>query len=96
MLDRPMKRIWPSVMRIARSNTLRHFGGLTNGSSPSITSISANAPTNRSHRLDEGATAYFFFAGTAGAAAPEPRMAWKKSLPGSTIITSFLVRKLAR
>ena len=91
-----MKRIWPSVMRIARWKTPRHFGGLMNGSNPSITSISANAPTTRSHRLGEdAATAYFFFAAAAGTA-PEPRIDWKKSLLGSTTITSLLVRKLAR
>ena len=90
-----MKRICPSVMRIARSNTSRHFGGLMNGSSPSTTNISANAPTSKSHKSGEDGTAYFFFALTAGAA-PELRSAWKKSLLGSITITSDLLRKLAR
>ena len=96
MLDRPTKRICPSLMRIARSNTPRHFGGLMNGSSPSTTSISAKAPTSRSHRPSEDPTTYFFFALMTAGAALEPRIAWKKSLLGSTTITSDLVRKLAR
>jgi len=97
MLDRPTKRICPSVMRVTRSNTLRHLGGLMNGNSPSTTSISANAPTSVPHRPGTLATRYFFAAaaGAAGAA-PAPRIDWKKSLLGSTTITSDLVRKLAR
>ena len=103
MLLRPMKRIWPSLIRVARSKTSRHFGGLMKGSRPSITSISAIAPSSRSPRLGAAPKAYFFFTGDASAAAPAagvpeplPRSAWKNSLPGSTTITSDLLRKLAR
>jgi len=104
MLDKPIKRIWPSLILMARSNTLRHLGGLIKGNKPSTTSISANAPTNRSQKLSTPKR-YFFAAGAAafaaGAAAGAatgllPRMAWKNSLPGSTTITSDLLRKLAR
>ena len=96
MLARPMKRIWPSLIRVARSNTARQRGGLRNGRRPSTTSISANAPTSRSHRPGEDPTTYFFFALVTAGAAPEPRIAWKKSLLGSTTITSDRLRKVAR
>ena len=98
MLDRPMKRIWPSLILVARSNTLRHIGGLRNGRKPSITNISAKAPNTSSEK--PGVTnGHFFAAGAAGAALDEidpPRMALKKSLLGSTTIMSDLLRKLAR
>ena len=90
-----MNRICPSVIRIARSNIARHFGGLMKGSNPSTTSINANAPSSRSPRPGADSTAYFF-AEDAPAPAPLPRMAWKKSLFGSTTIRSDLLRKLAR
>jgi len=97
MLDRPMKRICPSLIFVARSKTLRHIGGLRKGKKPSITSISANAPSSSSVKPG-AAKAYFFAAGAIGAfdVLDEPRIALKKSLPGSTTITSDLLRKLAR
>ena len=100
MLLRPMKRICPSLICVARSKTRRHCAGLMNGSNPSITSISANAPNSSSAKLAAEPKAYFFAraagaAGIAGVAGP-PRMAWKNSLFGSTTITSDLVLKLAR
>ncbi len=101
MLDRPMKRICPSLIFVARSNTPRHIGGLRNGRKPSTTSISANAPSSSSMKPGS-AKDYFFagaiFAGAIGALCPmdEPRIALKKSLPGSSTITSDLLRKLDR
>ncbi len=96
MLDRPKNRIWPSLIFVARSNTLRQVVGLKNGSSPSITNISANAPSSTSPT--PAVNAYFRAAGAEGLAAapPLPRMALKKSLPGSTTITSERLRKLER
>ena len=96
MLDRPMKRICPSLILVARSNTLRHFDGLRKGRNPSITSISAIAPNNSSPKPGV-ANGYFFAAGlgTLGALCV-PRIALKNSLPGSTTITSDLLRKLER
>jgi hypothetical protein len=95
-----MKRICPSLNFMARSNTLRHLGGLMKGSKPSTTSISANAPSNKSRVLVSDPKMAYFFAGLAAGAgaAPSgpPRMAWKKSLLGSTTITSDLLRKLVR
>ena len=98
MLDRPMKRICPSLIFVARSNTPRHIGGLRNGSKPSTTSISANAPSSSSMKPGSAKSYFFVFAGAIGALCPmdEPRIALKKSLPGSTTITSDLLRKLAR
>jgi hypothetical protein len=97
MLHSPMKRICPSLIFVARSKTPRHIGGLRNGRKPSTTSISANAPNISSVKPGEAKT-YFFAAGAAGAFdVPEaPRIALKKSLPGSTTITSDLLRKLDR
>ena len=48
MLDIPMKRICPSFICVRRSNTARHWRGLRNGSSPSMTSSNANAPSSKS------------------------------------------------
>ena len=99
MLPSPMNRICPSLNLSARSNTLRHCGGLMKGSSPSITSISANAPSSRSDNPggESPKNAYRLPAGTgAGAGAEPPRIALKNSLPVSTTITSDLLRKLAR
>ena len=91
MLPTPRKRICPSLSVSARSKTPRQSAGLTNGSSPSMISISANAPSSTSQN-EAGATRYFF-----GAPPPlVPRIALKNSLPMSTIITSLLLRKLAR
>lgn len=97
MLDRPRNRIWPSLICVARSNTLRHVEGLKNGSSPSTINISAKAPSSNSPTPAE-ANAYFRAAGAGGTAAGPllPRRALKNSLPGSTTITSERLRKLAR
>lgn len=96
MLHNPTKRICPSLICMARSNTERHFGGLTNGSKPSTTSINAKAPSSRSARPGPVTTAYFFAADALAPEPPLPRMAWKNSLFGSTTIRSDLLRKLAR
>ena len=88
-----MKRSCPSLMRVARSNIRRQVLGLKNGSRPSATNISAKAPSRTS---PTAVGAGYFFAAGAGAAPPLPRMARKKSLLGSSTITSLLVRKLAR
>ncbi len=95
MLDRPRKRICPSDIRVACSNSLRQAAGLKKGSKPSSTSIKAQAASSRSQAL--APTGGYFRAG-AGAAAGDgaPRIARKNSLPGSTTITSLLLRKLAR
>ena len=97
MLPRPMKRICPSLSLVARSNTLRHCVGLMNGSSPSTTNISANAPSSRSASAggDPLKRPYRFDDAGAAAVAP-PRIALKKSLLESTTTTSDLFRKLAR
>jgi hypothetical protein len=94
MLASPKKRICPSLSFIARSNTPRHAVGLKNGSKPSATSISANAPSSTSQN-PAAAKTYFLAAGAAAGAAV-PRMALKNSLLGSTTITSPLLRKLER
>ena len=96
MLDRPMNRICPSLIFVARSNTPRHFGGLRNGRNPSTTNINANAPSSSSTK--PGSAKAYFFAGAIGALCEmdEPRIALKKSLLGSTTITSDLLRKLDR
>ncbi len=93
MLDRPRKRICPSDSLVACSNSRRHAAGLKKGSSPSSTSISAQAASSRSQTPEP--TADYFFAGAAGAG-ELPRMARKNSLLGSITITSPLLRKLAR
>ena len=93
MLLMPMKRNCPSVRRSARSNTARHRAGLKNGRTPSMTNISASAPSNSSQAC-VAAKRYFF---AVPAEAPElPRIALKNSLFGSMTITSDLLRKLAR
>ena len=93
MLAKPMKRIWPSVMANMRANTCRQSCGSRKGSSPSMTSIRLKA----SNRVCDKALAPYLRAAGAGAAAlPEPRMDLKKSLLGSTTITSDLLRKLLR
>lgn len=96
MLDNAMKRICPSLSFIACSNTARHLVGLMKGSNPSTTSISAKAPSSSSQRLGGAATGYFLGAAAAVAPGPPLRIVWKKSLLGSTTITSDLLRKLAR
>ena len=61
-LLRPMKRIWPSLMRVARSKTSRQVVGLMNGNKPSMTNINAKAPSNTSPMVASG---LYFFAGAA-------------------------------
>jgi len=95
MLHRPMNRICPSLMRMARSKTLRHLAGLMKGSNPSTTSISANAPNSRSVNAGPESTRYFF-AGAVAAPGPPLRIDWKNSPLGSTTITSDLLRKAER
>jgi hypothetical protein len=80
-------------MRIARSKMPRQDAGLKKGNKPSATSISAAAPSSRSQKL---ASAKGYFRSRFGAASPLPRIAAKKSLAGSSTITSDLLRKLAR
>ncbi len=94
MLVRPMKRTWPSDMRVARSNTERHAPGLRKGSRPSKTSISASAPSSRSPMSAQRAA--YLRPGAAVAGAAPPRMALKNSLLGSTTMMSLLLRKAAR
>lgn len=95
MLDRPRNRICPSLIFIARSKTLRQAGGLKKGNKPSTTSKSAQAASMALQR--SGPSTGYFAAAPAGAAEDElPRMALKKSLPGSTTITSDLLRKAER
>ena len=91
-----MNRICPSLNFIACSNIARHRAGLMKGSSPSTTSISANAPSSSSHSPGVAATAYFFGAADVPVLGPPLRIDWKKSLLGSTTIKSDLLRKLAR
>lgn len=93
MLARPMKRIWPSLICVARSNIRRHVAGLKNGNSPSTTSISAPAASSVSQKPG---TRYFFAVAWGGASGPPLRMALKNSLAGSTTIMSDLLRKLER
>ena len=93
MLVRPRKRSWPSLIWVAFSNTRRQEIGLMKGSRPSAMSISAQAlrATSQKPTFANG----YFLAGAAVADEP-PRIALKKSLPGSTIIRSPLLRKLDR
>ncbi len=99
-LTRPRKRIWPSLICSARSKMRRHDIGLTNGSRPSATSINATALRATSQNATDPKR--YFRAGATvrdGAAAGDvaaPRIALKKSPLWSTIITSDLLRKLAR
>jgi len=99
-LTRPRKRIWPSLICKACSKIRRHEIGLMKGSSPSATSIRATALSatsqnatdpNRYFRAGAGAGR-----GAATGGALGPRIDLKKSLLGSTIIRSDLLRKLAR
>ena len=60
MLTKPMKRIWPSLIRIARSKTLRHAPGLKNGNKPSTTSIKAHAASTVFQK--PGTRGHYFFA----------------------------------
>ncbi len=97
MLLNPRKRICPSLIFIARSNTRRQDGGLMKGSSPSTTSISAQAPSSASQiSTKAGAAAYFLAAPAPAVPLEAPRIALKKSLLGSMTITSDLLRKLER
>ena len=99
-LTRPRKRIWPSLISSARSKMRRQDTGLTNGSSPSATSIRATALSATSQNATDP-NRYLRAGGDAARAggtggAPGPRIDLKKSLLGSTIIRSDLLRKLAR
>ena len=85
MLAKPMKRIWPSLIARTRLKTSRQRAGLIKGISPSMTSTNASAASSSFTYLRAGA-----------GAEPEPRMALKKSLLGSTTITSLFFAKLAR
>lgn len=86
MLTSPMKRIWPSLRARMRLKTSRQRAGLIRGISPSMTNTSASAVSSSFTYLRAGAAL----------PEPEPRMALKKSLPGSTTITSLFLLKLAR
>lgn len=89
MLTRPKKRNWPSCKVSSRANVRRHPCGEMNGSSPSNTSIRANAAQSRSL-----SKRYFRAAGDA-AAAPAPRNDLKKSeADGSSTTTSVFLLKL--
>ena len=95
----PRKRIWPSLICNACSKMRRHDTGLMNGTSPSATSISATALSATSQNPTDPNR--YFRAGGAGrgdaaGATLAPRIDLKKSLLGSTIIRSDLLRKLAR
>ena len=95
MLDNAMKRICPSLSFTACANTARQRAGLMKGSSPSTTSISANAPSSSS-QSPVAATAYFLVGAVGAPPGPPLRIDWKNSLLGSTTIRSDLLRKLAR
>ena len=95
MQVRPRKRICPSLICIAFSNTCRQEMGLMKGSRPSATSISATAlrATSQKPTLAKG----YFLAGAAAGPDVLPRIALKNSLlAGSTTKRSPLLRKLAR
>lgn len=96
MLESPRNRSCPSVSCIARWNTRRHEAGLRNGNNPSTTNTSANAASSESQKSGEPKAGYFFGAAGAGAGWLPIRIALKKSLLGSSTITSALLRKLAR
>ena len=96
MLDRPRKRIWPSLMRSALLNTSRHVVGLKNGNKPSNTSTSATAPTSTSTMASRRRAISAAVRRRAARACGVPRIALKNSLDGSTTITSERLRKLAR
>jgi len=91
-----MNRICPSLNFKACWNRARHRAGLTKGKNPSIRSMSAKAPSISSQKPGSDATDYFLGAAAVGEPGPPLRIDWKKSLLGSTTITSDLVRKLAR
>lgn len=93
MLARPMKRIWPSLIRVARSNTRRQLAGLKNGKRPSTISMSAAAASSVSQKPG---TPYFFAVACGAVSGPPLRIALKNSLAGSTTIMSDLLRKLER
>ena len=98
-LTKPRKRIWPSLICKACSKMRRHETGLMNGTSPSATSIRATALSATSQNATDPNR--YFRAGGAGregvaGATLAPRIDLKKSLLGSTITRSDLLRKLAR
>jgi hypothetical protein len=97
----PTKRICPSLISVRRLKVSRQRWGTRNGSTPSITSISATAvnkvlPTGaycvKRHvrfRAARGATTYF-------PPLPPDLKYLKNSEFGSSTITSFLLLKLCR
>ena len=94
MLVKPRKRICPSLICAAFSNTRRQDSGLMKGNRPSATSSSATAlrATSQKPTFAKG----YFLAGVAGAGVL-PRIALKNSLlAGSMTSRSPLPRKLAR
>ena len=91
MLQRPKKRICPSVILHICSNILRHPDGVKKGSKPSKTRTSAKA---NPMLLPSTGNVYFLRAGVL-APSPEPRMALKNSDDGSSTITSLFLLKLA-
>ncbi len=100
-LHRPTNRNWPSVNCVARSNMQRQLPGLNSGIRPSNTSINASAPSQRSDTAQSDGTQPATLPAHGCQAAryllpPPLRMALKKSLLGSTTITSLLFLKLAR
>ena len=78
-----MKRICPSLISVNRRKVSRHSAGTRNGSTPSITSISANAVSSVLLK-----TAGYF------AALPPDFRYLKNSEFGSSTSTSLLLRKL--
>jgi len=82
---RPMKRICPSVISVSRRKVSRHSVGTRNGSTPSMTSISAKAV----RRVLPTAADYFV-----PAALPPDFRYLKNSELGSTTITSFFLNVL--
>ena len=86
---RPMKRIWPSFISVTRRKVSRYTRGAMNGSSPSMTSMRANASNN-----DDviGPEPYFL------ASPPRPALFkyLKNSELGSTTIRSCLFRNELR
>ncbi len=89
MLQSPKNRICPSLIFRICSNILRQPPGETKGSAPSSTSMKASA----SQRTSPSTMKDYFL--PAAGAAPEPRMALKKSDDGSSTITSLFLLKLA-
>ncbi len=88
MLQRPKNRSCPSLRCKICSKVRRQPPGEMNGSRPSTTNTRARA----CQRVSTSKLVYFL---GAAAAAPEPRMALKKSEEGSSTMTSDFLLKLA-